>query len=309
MSQITVLYVGGVGRSGSSLIERLLDTHPEVVSLGEIHQIFSTWLDFDKRQLCGCGEEFQNCPFWGEVLQRAFPGGMQGFDPAEWRARRAAVADDRHRRQLLLGLGGREYYDQLDAFLEPIGRFYRAIAEVSGARVIVDSSKTANWALALQRIDGIDVRFLHFIRNPYATAYSWQRRKKMPEVWWEEREMPIFGAEEIGRRWRSTYLMARLGSLRFGAYKRIHYEDFVKDPARTLDEIVSFAQLPPFATPPIDAEGKAQIQPGHTIMGNPMRVQKNVTVREDDEWRRTLSQADRAAVKRLVWPLRPCFRT
>lgn len=305
--RVTVLYIGGVGRSGSSLLERLLDNHPEAISLGEIHQIFSNWLNFDKRQLCGCGEQFQECSFWREVLLRSI-GPMETFDPAEWRKKREAVLGDRRRKELLFGLGEKAYYAELDQFLEQIAKVYRAIAEVSGAKVIVDSSKTAIWALALQRIPMIKVHFLHFVRNPYATAYSWQRKKKMPEVWWEERMMPIFPSSEIGKRWRATYVTSRLAAPRFTAYKRMHYEDFSRNPAKHLDEVVAFAGLTPLPLEKRLKDNKVSIAPGHTIMGNPMRVLREVVLKEDDAWRTGLSADDHKTVSKFVWPLRPFYR-
>lgn len=304
---IKVLYVGGVGRSGSSLVERLLDKHPKIISLGEIHQIFSHWIHFDKRQLCGCGEQFQDCTFWNKVMERAF-GSMDEFDPVEWRARRAQVLGDDRRRELLLGHGTPEYFEELDSFLEPISALYKAIAEASGASVIVDSSKTALWACALQRIPGLEVHFLHFVRNPYATAYSWQRKKAMPEVWWEERMMPTFEAGDIGKRWRATYITSRVAARRFSAYKRVHYEDFIKAPQDQLRSILDFAGLDDLPEGEGVTAGRASISPGHTVMGNPMRVQRDIVLREDTEWRDGLSPADHDAVRRYVWPMRPFFR-
>lgn len=304
---VKILYIGGVGRSGSSLVERLLDKHPKVISLGEIHQIFSHWIHFDKRQLCGCGAQFQECAFWNEVVTRAF-GSMSDFDTTEWRMRRASVLGDNRRKEILLGLGTPQYYDELDAFLKSVGALYHAIAEVSGASVIVDSSKTALWACALQRMNEVDVYFLHFVRNPYATAYSWQRKKIMPEVWWEERMMPTFSASEIGKRWRATYITSRIAAQRFTAYKRVHYEDFIKAPQEQLRSILKFAELDDLAKEEGVIEGRVSIKPGHTVMGNPMRVQRDIVLREDIEWRDGLTSADHKSVHRFVWPLRPFFR-
>jgi hypothetical protein len=157
-------------------------------------------------------------------------------------------------------------------------------------------------------VPGIDIHFLHFLRNPYATAYSWQRKKAMPEVWWEKRMMPTFSAREIGKRWRSTYITSRIAARRFTAYKRVHYEDFIKEPQEQLNSILKFAGLDELVGSEGISEGKATISPGHTVMGNPMRVQKDIVLREDNEWRECLNSADHAAVRRHVWPLRPFFR-
>ena len=290
------------------MVERLLDRYPDSISLGEIHQIFSHWINFDKRQSCGCGAQFQSCPFWTDVLGRSI-GGMKNFDPKAWSRRRAALVGDRHHCELLFGIGSRDYYEDLYAFADDIGKFYSAIADVGGAKVIVDSSKAPLWAILLQRVPWIEVRMLHFVRNPYATAYSWQRRKRMPEVWWEERYMPVYSAAEIGRRWRAAFLTTLAAGRTMARYMRIHYEDFVEDPNGQLDKIANFAGLPELDGSPIITDGKVRIEPGHAIMGNPMRIEESITIRPDDEWRTGLSAADRRAVRRYVWPLAPFYRS
>ena len=45
---------------------------------------------------------------------------------------------------------------------------------------------------------GIELRVLHLVRDSRAVAYSWLRRKRMPEVTSEERYMPL------KRPWRSA---------------------------------------------------------------------------------------------------------
>lgn len=304
---LTILYVGGVGRSGSSMIERLLDQYEDVTSLGEIHQIFSHWINFDKRQLCGCGEEFQACGFWRNVIGNSL-GSMDDFDPVEWSKKRADILGDQRRMELLFDRGSPEYFDQLNAFMDEIGSVYKSIAKESGAKVIVDSSKTALWAVALQRVPGIEVRFLHFVRNPYATAFSWQRKKRLPEIWWEERYMPQFTAKEIAKRWRATFVTSLLAARKVAKYKRVHYEDFVKDPAAMLRDIETFAGIPPENGQGVLKGRTAHLAPGHTVMGNPMRVSKEITIKNDDQWRDTFPKEEKRQMLKYLWPLRPFFR-
>ena len=67
-----VLYIAGVGRSGSTLLERMLGAVPGAVNTGELNAIFSRVSQQDQR--CGCGEPFSECPFWREVGAEAFGG-------------------------------------------------------------------------------------------------------------------------------------------------------------------------------------------------------------------------------------------
>ena len=60
-----------------------------------------------------------------------------------------------------------------EAYLVPL---YRAIAEVGGARVVVDSSKLPSHAAILRRLDPIDLRMIHLVRDSRGVAYSWQKQ-------------------------------------------------------------------------------------------------------------------------------------
>ena len=81
-----VLYVGGWGRSGSTLLDRMLGQVPKVISVGEVREIFQRGCV--ENRLCGCGVHFLDCSFWSAVGDRAF-GGWSKVDSedvvAAWR--------------------------------------------------------------------------------------------------------------------------------------------------------------------------------------------------------------------------------
>ena len=54
-------------------------------------------------------------------------------------------------------------------------RTYAAIAQVSGRRVVIDSSKHASLAFCLSTSPALDLRVVHVIRDSRAVAYSWSR--------------------------------------------------------------------------------------------------------------------------------------
>src|ERR1019366_1995765 len=56
-------------------------------------------------------------------------------------------------------------------------RLYRAIRQVAGKSVVVDSSREASQALVLARIPDIDLKVLHLVRDSRAVAFSYLRRK------------------------------------------------------------------------------------------------------------------------------------
>ena len=81
MSRITVVYLSGFGRSGSTLVERMLGAAPGWVNVGELVDLARSVARAD--ELCGCGEPFSRCPVWTQVGEAAFGG---------WTDRRAGPA-------------------------------------------------------------------------------------------------------------------------------------------------------------------------------------------------------------------------
>ena len=75
--RVPVLYLAGLGRSGTTLIERTLAETPGVTGLGEVMHLWERGLG--RNELCGCGVPFASCPFWREVGARAF-GGWERVD-------------------------------------------------------------------------------------------------------------------------------------------------------------------------------------------------------------------------------------
>src|SRR2546430_13569347 len=68
-----VLYIGGLGRSGTTLLERLLGELPGACALGEVVHLWQR--DVIDNERCACGRPFSACEFWRAVGERAFDGG------------------------------------------------------------------------------------------------------------------------------------------------------------------------------------------------------------------------------------------
>src|SRR5260370_24563179 len=69
---VTVIYIAGSGRSGSTLLERTLGEISGFVNVGELIDLFRRTVFQGER--CGCGQNFCDCSFWAGVGKRAFIG-------------------------------------------------------------------------------------------------------------------------------------------------------------------------------------------------------------------------------------------
>ncbi len=287
---MSVLYVTGWCRSGTTLLGNLLNELPGVVHVGELHYLWRNGvLETGTNTDCGCGQPVAECPLWDKVLSAIVAPTSSRSAEA-----RAAIADQhallrtRHTRARLREPGpGRAAVDR-------IVRQYRAIAEATDARIVVDSSKYPAEAAALCRRDDVDVRVLHLVRDPRATAHSWRRAKAYIPAMSVARSSAYWtgfnaASDAVGRAFPDRYL-------------RLRYEDFVSSPAAALRDVLDLCGLAD--PPPVDAQGSATLGTNHTVTGNPDRMVRGpVVVRPDDRWRQQAGRRDRFAATVLALPL------
>ena len=65
---IDILYIAGAGRSGSTLLERLLGQLPACVAVGEARHL---WREDPTTARCGCGRVLTECDHWRAVIEPA----------------------------------------------------------------------------------------------------------------------------------------------------------------------------------------------------------------------------------------------
>lgn len=297
----TVAYLGGLGRSGSTLLERLLDRVPGVTALGEVTHLWERGLRDDER--CGCGEAFSRCPFWIAVGQAAW-GGWDHLDVQAVLTTRNLVDRTRYIPQLMGPLASRPTRRALTDYVALNRALHAAAAQRTGATVVVDSSKRASLAHALHR-GGVDLRVVHVVRDPRGVAYSWGKRVPRPEAANPDAVMPVYSAQRSSWMWNAENLL--LEALPAGVPRLlVRYEDLVSDPAATLRQILVFLGLQPgttalgFLTP-----GGAQLATNHLVAGNPMRFQSGLTpLQRDDAWRDAMPVHDQHVVERVTGLLR-----
>jgi Sulfotransferase family len=174
-----VLFIVGALRSGSTLLDRVIGAHEGFCSIGEAHTIWER--SFGENQLCGCGKPFYPCEFWTDVSRRAFGVAPTEFDSTSAIYLKDSVGRIRHSPWLFFPLRLQHNRADLSAYSDLIRRLYDAIKAVSGARVIVDSSKSPTHALTLASLPGIKVDLVHLVRDPRAVAFSQQRKRKQTQ--------------------------------------------------------------------------------------------------------------------------------
>ena len=238
-----VVYIAGSGRSGSTIVDNILGQLDGWVSVGEVRFLWERGILEDR--LCGCGRAFHDCPFWSAVLARAF-----GSGPVDARRMCDLLERGTRARRLPNLLGPRRrtrFVATLDELPETLGALYRAIAEESGARVLVDSSKLPTYGGVLGSLPDIDLRVLHLIRDPRATAFSWTRTKALPDKpgGTMQTQRPV----RSSALWTLWNVVAELLWSRGDRYLRLRYEDVVRRPRDAVEAIAALAGEPADGAP------------------------------------------------------------
>src|SRR5829696_4047947 len=233
--RVTVLYIGGHGRSGSTILAQTLGQIPGFVNVGELWLIWSRGLQHNES--CGCGHPFYSCEFWRAVGDEAF-GGWDNVDVDKMVAFMSYLKRQRRAPHYALTAKIGLRSGKINTLLEEGGpileRLYRAIQRVSGAGVIVDSSKRLPYAVLLSLLPFADLRIVHLVRDSRAVAYSWSRIKESHAVV-GGRHMPRLSPLQASRAWSlQNYSYSFLTG--FARLSRLRYEDFVRDPAFHLAE-------------------------------------------------------------------------
>jgi Sulfotransferase family len=300
----TIVYLGGMSRSGSTLAERLLGELPGVCPAGEVVHLWRRGILLDEH--CGCGERFSGCPFWRKVGEAGF-GGWDRVDVGRFEELQRRV--DRTRFIPLLAappMMPAGFRRALEEYLTYYQRLYAAISDVTGCGTVVDSSKHASLAFCLAG-SSLDVRFVHLVRDPRGVAYSWTRLVNRDVV--AGTYMRTQRAARTALQWDSQNIGMELLAPTRAAMLQVRYEDLVTAPQAVLREITAFAGLPTAGALDFlggDSRSRwADLGVAHAVSGNRMRFATGrVEIRTDDTWRLALPPRARVRVSTLTIPWR-----
>jgi hypothetical protein len=196
---VRVIYIASASHSGSTLLNLMLNAHPKIIAVGELHKLNRHRDRKKARCLCGIPRLWE-CDFWLNIDQQM------------------KVASGMSLSELDLLT-----HDDLDQRTAPNAILFRAIAEVSRKQFIVDSSKRPGRLAYLMQLEGVEVLPIHLIRDPKGQICSAMRQNG-------GFARHVYEYVAINERIRQILKGTR--------HACIHYEDLVLDPERTLSTVL-----------------------------------------------------------------------
>jgi hypothetical protein len=299
-----VLYIAGSSRSGSTMLDLLLGELDGYVATGELRNLWGHGLV--EGWLCGCREPIRSCPFWRSVLEQA---GLDGVEPA-W-------VDETQRLHVRLRLRplvriwlfrrfGLRLPPRLASYRKLMADLYGGVVDVSGARVVVDSSKRPVNVMLLAACADVDLFVLHLVRDPRAVANSWRRERENPANP-TGKGTKVFHPLVTGARWLGWNAVIHAVVRRWlgPRYMRLRYEELAQDPANFLNRITTMVEGRPRSASAFLDGRRAKLGPNHTAVANPSyRFQSGeITIRRDEAWREQMRTKDKLFATLPTLPL------
>lgn len=287
-----VLYIAAWGRSGTTIVDNIVNGYQGVFSVGELRLLWRRGVV--ERRNCGCRTPLPECTVWAEVLRRAYRDTT--LKPRRVMALQRQAARVRHTLSLL----HRPWSDHALQYADHLSRLYRAIHEVTGAELIVDSTKTPAEAAIVAGLADVDSYLLHMVRDPRAVAHSWSRPTRHLD---HNVLMMGHGPVRSTTNWVGwNALIERVATRYAGRHIRLRYEDFVASPQERIESIIRFTGTPVEAGPFL-APHLVRLDSNHTVAGNPRRfLVGDIYIRLDDAWLRDLRGGTRRGVAALAVP-------
>ncbi|HTG45011.1 MAG TPA: sulfotransferase [Verrucomicrobiae bacterium] len=308
-------YILAASHSGSTLLAMLLGSHPEACTAGELKGVRGDSATYR----CSCGIHIQDCEFWLQVNASMAARGfqfeitradtnIQGTDAAYIHR----LLQPLHRGPLLelvreIGLAAHpRWHSHLRRIQDRNTALVGSLLGVSGAKVIIDSSKVGLRLKYLLRNRSLDVRVLRLFRdgrgvslthtNPaeFADATDPRLRSGGTGIVRPDFRLSMHEAAWLWRRSNEEADRAT-AALDSSQCMPLRYEDLCLRPSETVGQICHFLGISSQAV-----EENFRARKHQHVVGNGMRFDTTSELRADERWKNHLSPDDLKTFDRVA---------
>jgi hypothetical protein len=269
-----IIFIAGSGRSGSTLMGKLLDRQQNTAHVGELRHFAQ--IGYRENRACECGKKLEQCSFWGPIIYQL----SRDFDLVEISkiSKRLPRNIDLYTHIILKS----ESYIP-SKYIDFICTLYHYIFHFSEAEYIIDSSKFPVHLESLYRTNAFDIRVIHLTRDPRSVADSWSRRKQSNDGP-SSSFITTRPAWKVALSWRTcNYLVTRYQA-KTAVFTHAKWEDVTRDPSEAIDKIIQSLHLK-IAFPGTSRDRSVYLKAGHAFWGNSSRRLSGHTKIINDRYR------------------------
>ncbi len=273
--KIPIVYLLGAGRSGTTLMATVLNSHEQIETVGEMHQFFEH-LQEDKK--CSCGSELNRCVFWSPILSELNYKNHQIVSHVQ-------ITSEKERHS---NIGKYLFKKKTNKrYLEIQEKYFTAISKNTNATWLLDSSKYIARFLLLKRSGALNVKGIYVVRDIRGVINSFNKQVQTPKS-------PM---STIFYYWLINFFGQVVCALNKDVIK-IKYEDFVSNPEIATNLIYNhvFVRKSRVTLP-------NEFEIPHIIGGNRMKKDKSIVIRKDEQWKNSLSRTEQIKYYMLTFPI------
>lgn len=239
-----IIYIGGYGRSGSTVLDAYLSSSEQALGVGEASNFFE---DLLRGNACSCGERLSDCPYWCNLAERFLS--------------EDTLNDLNDCTRSLESLPFVLSHGRWDTYQAAWAQFWAHVFK--NGKVAVDSSKTTRLTsyrpLRLEKM-GHCIVFLYLYRDPLDLLSSIEKGSNKALARGElEKARPFFLLR--------SFLGWFLGNARAAWVCRkyrdrsilINYKEFCGNPERIIDKLSNLG---------VELTRPVAFSPGHGVSGN-----------------------------------------
>lgn len=283
--KITVIYILGAGRSGSTFLSAVLGASSKIFNCAELMHIYEYGC---LKKICNDGYSIFESPFWTKVLKLYDPDNKVDYCQLAKNNRELE-----YHTSYINNIFGFTNKKRLNTFLGEQEKLFQAISIISGKAYIVDSSKYANRAILLNKSKNIDVKVIYNIRDSRGVINSFKKKVQSGSRSPLSTILYYNGVNLMSE--MLYHILPKSNKI------KIKYEDLVCDTTNTLNQLSSFLDIN--FNDVINIIKKEQdIEIGPVIEGNRMVKKIKIKINYDDEWMKYFTIQNRILYYILTFP-------
>lgn len=281
-----VIYIMADNRSGSTLLENMLSKSEQCFSVGELALLKGHLLKKGPGERwnwsCSCGKAFNDCSFWAKILVQTNAFTSESFQTNSYTNMKNGVLN---RISIFPSLFKSKLAKIASApknlkVAQSIHSLYKLIAEQSGEKIIIDSSKNPIQALSIYKNrKDIRIKIIWLKRDLRAIAVSKQKWKSLNN----KRDKSLLRLlMDVFYYRRLCYAVSKL--VNPTDLIVVNYESLAKETNTTFQSIIQKAGLTSYPTPEF-----MELIEDHTIGGTPGRFERK-PIQYDDKWHKAFKE-------------------
>lgn len=259
----------GAGRSGTTIFATVIGGSKNITTLGEMHQFLDHFLN---HKPCSCGQSLKECSFWSPIISKL----EMRYSNAE------LIQINQYNKDIESHSHISKSYHKND--LE-YGIFQKQLLEIISkehpSKYYLDSAKFISRGLQLNKIEGVNLKLVYIVRDVRGVIHSFNKKVQTSKT--PLSTIIYYATINFFGQW-IYWLLGKEKVL------KLRYEDFVNDTDTVLLKIQDFIGCD-LSENLKKLHNNEPFEMPHIIGGNRMTDNKNVTLKSDIQWKKSISRS------------------